>query len=452
MAITITDAVKQFKCDWTGALEPKAILDACHEVGHLWRERLLTPVSTMQLFFVQILHGNTACDHLRHLTKIGVSGGAYCQARMKLPLAVFQVLLRYVAQHLQTSGLEEGRWRGHRTFLVDGSSFSMPDTPTLQAQFGQPSGQRPGCGFPVAHLLALFHAKTGMLLDVLAAPLRTHDYSQVVEVHSELRQNDLLLADRGFCSFVHMALLLQRGVHAVIRIHQRQIVDFTPGRPYAVPGQGKNEKKKGLPRSRWIKRLGEKDQVVEWLKPVECPEWMTPEQFAELPSSIQIRELRYQVHRPGFRVKQVTLATTLVDAEAYPLAALSDLYFSRWRVETNFGHLKTTMGMDVLKCKTVDGVLKELIVFALIYNLVRLVIGEAARRQQVCVERISFVDALRWLASAGANELLCRLQVNPDRPYRYEPRVRKRRPKQYSLMRNTRAKLRNSLANNRDTS
>ena len=143
--------------------------------------------------------------------------------------------------------------------------------------------------------------------------------------------------------------------------------------------------------------------------------------------------------------------TTLLDADLYTCEELSQLYFARWRVEVDFAHLKTTMGMDVLKCKTVEGVSKELIVFALVYNLIRLVMLEAARRQGVDVERISFLDALRWLAVACAGEGLTRLVVNPHRPFRYEPRARKRRPKNYPLMKTPRNELRKSLANNQHT-
>ena len=444
MTLTITEVVKQFKQDWTAQLEPDAILAACRRVGYKWRQRCLNPVVTMHFFFVQILNGNTACTHLRHLTKLAVSASAYCQARMKLPLAIFQHLLRSTCGRLQDEQPEEGRWLGHRIFLVDGSSFSMPDTPELQAHFGQPGGQLPGCGFPVAHLMILCHAASGMLQDVLSAPLRTHDLSQVVSLHPELQPTDVLVGDRGLCSYAHLALLSLRGVHGVFRMHQKQLVDFTPGRPYVVPGHEQVEQK-GKPRSRWITRLGKQDQIVEWLKPTACPSWMTKAQFEKLPGHLRLRELRYRTQRPGFRVQTVTLVTTLLQPHLYTLEALAALFLTRWRIETNFAHLKTTMGLDVLKCKTVSGVLKELIVFALIYNLVRLVMCEASKRQQVDVERISFIDALRWLASADNDEPLPPLVVNPNRPNRYEPRVHKRRPKQYSLMRKPRQVLRNQL-------
>src|SRR5262249_61459721 len=152
------------------------------------------------------------------------------------------------------------------------------------------------------------------------------------------------------------------------------------------------------------------------------------------PERLEVRELQYRVQRKGFRVTKITLVTTLRDATLYSVEALAQLYYARWGIETNFAHLKTTMGLDVLKCKTVDGVLKELIVFALIYNLVRLVMLQAARRQQVAIDRISCIDAARWLAAARTDGPLSLLVVKPHQTYRYETRGRKLQHKQYTLM------------------
>jgi hypothetical protein len=242
---------------------------------------------------------------------------------------------------------------------------------------------------------------------------------------------------------------VQAGVHAVFRIHQKHIVDFTPGRPHVEP-RTRSRKHKGQPRSGWLRQLGDRDQCVAWRKPLTRPQWMDEEQLRHLPDRLEVRELQYRVHRKGFRVTKITLVTTLLEATRYPVDALAQLYYARWGIETNFAHLKTTMGLDVLKCKTVDGVLKELIVFALIYNLVRVVMAQAARRQQVAIDRISFLDAARWLAETRDDESLPWLMVNPHRPYRYEPRVRKRRPKQYPLMQTPRKELRKFLAKNTD--
>src|SRR5205807_1556364 len=183
---------------------------------------------------------------------------------------------------------------------------------------------------------------------------------------------------------------------------QKQIIDFTPGRPYAAKGKAKGAQVNPacLPHSRWVLAQGEGDQVVIWYKPKRKPMWMSQEEYAVLPEEITVRELRYRVHARGFRVSTVTLVTTLLDATAYPAAALADLYYRRWQVEVNFKHLKITMKMDVLKCKTVDGVLKELAVFALVYNLVRSVMGESANVQGIAPERVSLLDALRWLVGA----------------------------------------------------
>ena len=440
---SIDTILKRLRQDIAAHLSPESILSASRAAGHRWRKCILNPAAIVHWFVIQVLHGNTSLEHVARLGDGLFTSSAYCLARALLPLAVFQNVLYDVIKALIPETHAEGLWRGHRTFLSDGSSFSMPDTPELQKQFGQSGAQKPGCGFPVANILALFHAGTGVLLKVMVTPLRSHEMASVSGIHPALEPGDVLIVDRGLSSFAHLALLVRGGVEAVFRMHQRQIVDFTPNRPHARPGAKRAAK--GLPRSRWLRSLGVLDQVVEWFKPEERPEWMTVEQYAELPETLTVRELRYDVGRPGFRTRTVTLVTTLLDAEAYPLDALAEVYGARWRVELNLRHLKTTMKMDVLKCKTVDGVLKELTIYAIVYNLVRVVMLEAARRQGVDVERISFVDALRWLCQAKPGEELPKLVVNPDRPGRYEPRAKKRRPKQYDLMNKPRSVLRKGL-------
>jgi Transposase DDE domain len=447
MVPSITTILQRFTGEWATLLQPDAILAVCSDIGYTaWRDRVLTPVTTIQLFLLQILHGNTACRHLPHLSGLRFSAAAYCQARARLPLHFFTLLLERFASAVQRSAVDEGRWHGHRTFLVDGSGCSMPDTPALQATFGQPTEQRPGCGFPVARLLGLFHAGTGMLLKLVVAPLLTHDLAQVQAVHPSLQEGDVLVADRGLCSCAHLALLVQAGVHAVLRVGARQIVDFTPGRPFVRPSVRRTPAVKGIPRSRWLKALGIHDQLVVWLKPKTCAAWLTREALAALPDSLVLREVRYDIGTPGFRTRQVTLVTTLLDAEIYRVAERAELYRQRWQVETSLAHLKTTMHMEVLHCKTESGVLKELIAFAIVYNLVRMVMGHSARLQHIGVERISFLDALRWLSAPSTGIPLGALIVNPIRPHRVEPRVKKRRPKSFPFMIKPRQTLRQQLA------
>lgn len=447
MAYTIPKIVAHFKTNVAKALSADIILKVCDCLGHSWRERLLDPVTTVHIFLLQILHGNTACTHLPHLAGLAFTATAYCEARKRLPVALFAVLLQRVCDTLFPEIETTGRWHGHRTWTLDGSSFSMSDTPELQAHFGQPSAQAKGCGFPVAHLLALFHAGTGLLLDVLASPMRTHDMKYAAMMHPELQEGDILVADRGLCSFAHLALLLRRKLHGVFRCHQKQIVNFRVGRRHTQRG----ERQRGLPRSRYLRRLGHWDQLVEYIKPTTKPKWMDDETFAALPETLIVREVRFLTRKMGHRTRIITLVTTLLDAAAYPATELAGLYLSRWRIEVNFRHIKTTMGMEVMHCKTVAGVIKELCMFAIAYNLVRLVMLDASRRQQVPLERISFVDALRWLRDTPAGEILTRLVVNPLRPERLEPRVIKRRMKEYPLMKRPRPKLRKELSHKKDT-
>jgi len=293
-------------------------------------------------------------------------------------------------------------------------------------------------------LLALFHASTGFLLNVVSAPYRTHDMSRVGQLHPDLGAGDVIGGDRAFCSFAHMALLDKRGIFGVFRVHQKQIVNFRPHRRAASPGSRKRGDK-GLPTSRWLKRLGKHDQLVEYVKPKQRPVWITDEEYAALPDALTVRELRYKIDIPGRRTRVITIATTLLDPKRYPAKEVAELYGQRWQIETNFRHLKTTMKMDVLHCKTVEGVQKELTMYALVYNLVRQVMLSAAEKEKVPVDRISFIDAVRWLADSiyGIREL--NLRLVPDRPDRYEPRAVKRRPKSYDLLNKPRGELRKRL-------
>jgi hypothetical protein len=284
-----------------------------------------------------------------------------------------------------------------------------------------------------------------VLLKLVVAPLLTHDLAQVQAVHPSGQEGAVLVADRGLCSDAHLALLVQAGVHAVLRVGARQMVDFTPGRPFVRPSVRRTPAVKGIPRSRWLKALGIHDQLVGWLKPKTCPSWLTREALAALPETLVLREVRYHIGTPGFRTRQITLVTTLLDAEIYRVADLAELYRQRWQVEPSLAHLKTTMQMEVLHGKTVSGVLQELTVLAIVYNLVRRVMWHAAMLQHMGVERISFLEALRWLSAPSTGIPLGALIVNPIRPHRVEPRVKKRRPKSFPLMLKPRQELRQQM-------
>jgi hypothetical protein len=121
-------------------------------------------------------------------------------------------------------------------------------------------------------------------------------------------------------------------------------------------------------------------------KPQSKPEWMSVEEYAALPDMLEVRELRYKISRSGFRTRDATRVTTLLDAEVYTAAQLTCLHGARWGVKADLKHLKQTMKRDVLKCKRVEGVLKELTVYALVGNMVRLLMAEAGGRQEVTAD------------------------------------------------------------------
>ena len=437
--VSIDREVGAIKRDASHLLDRGRIMELCREAKYFPEaDGVLPPPTLIALFMQQIAAGNVSCDQVRLMGKDAFSASGYCQARMRLPLGVLTTLTREVYRQISDpiDKEKEHRWNGHRVLLMDSTSFSMSDTPELRAYFGQSGQQKEGCGFPVAHLLLLFNARTGLAIDAITAPLRTHEMSIASGTHDQMARGDLALGDDSFGSYAHLALLQSRGIHGLFPAHHIRIVDFTPGRACIEPRKVAKspEEAKGLPRSRWVKSLGETDQIVEWFKPANRPAWMSVAQWKQIPNTLMVRETRRTVERPGFRPVTLTIVTTLLDPKSYPADELFPLRMRRWDVETDIRHLKTTMGMEILHCQTVEGVQKELWIFLLIYNLVRAVMVAAAKRQKVPVSRISFASALHWMRCAQIGDHLPRLAVVPHRPNRIEPRVIKRRPKPYDLM------------------
>ena len=435
-------ALGRIQEDLARVLGPQQIAAVCREVDLKYRKRILDPITTIHLFVTQVLHGNFAVARLREFTDCTFSEAAYCKARGRLPLVVFQKLLQRVGMALRPTIDADERWRGHRTYHVDGSSFSMPDTTELRKVFGQPGGQRLGCGFPVAHMLALFHAGTGFIVKVLTAPLRTHDMAQAALLHPELAEGDIFdWRPRGQFIF-SFGVIDAPGVctdcfeHIKSRSSTLSHIGITTspangGRKASLPRVGSSVSENTINWSSTSSRKFDPNGCLRKSTTASPRRWSC--------------ELRYSIPRGPFRTKEVILVTTLLSAELYPATELAELYGTRWLVETNLRHLKQTMQMDVLHCETVNGVLKELTVFALVYNLVRAVMYGASQRQEVDVSRISFADALGWLRHAKPGADLRELKVNPERPNRFEPRVIKRRPKPYDLMTRPREELRRKL-------
>jgi hypothetical protein len=285
--------LEQIKRDPARLLEHLPIGQVCVELGLSFRRRCLDPATTVALLIRQVIDGNSSCAAVRHRSGRRFTAQAYCAARQRLPLAVLAALSRRVCdaareQSAESAGTE--LFLTHRVFVIDGSSFSMPDTPPLQREFGQSSNAKAGCGFPVAHLLALFDSGSGMLTHAIAAPLRTHDLSRAAHLHPLMRGGDVLMGDTAFASYAHFAQLLQVKLHALTPNQQCRIVDFASGRAFVRKGD--DDDAKGRPRSRWIKSLGHEDQLVEWFKPDHCPPYLSPQAYDALPDSITVRELR----------------------------------------------------------------------------------------------------------------------------------------------------------------
>lgn len=429
MTRTISHAIDSLKSSIETSLDAQHIHNACRTAGHRWRERTLNPVRTIWLFALQILHGNTACMHtIRLMRDLAVTDSGYCQARARIPLAAFRHLFLHVVRTLMCATNEATElWCGHRVFLMDASNCSMPDTPALQKHFGQPKGQKPGCGFPIANLVTLFRASSQVLVDWVIAPLYSHEAAIAHRLLEHLKPGDVLVADRGLSTYSLLGLLARRRCHAVMRLHQKRRVEFPSG-----VGEGGGR----------CVRID--DRIVQWERP-QRPKWMSREMFDTLPSQLTLRQARYRVEAAGYRTRHVTLITTLLDHERYPLKELARLYGQRWQVETNFRHIKQTMRMDVLRCKSVDGVQKELWMFAIVYNLVRAIMVAAAKRQGVTPDRISFIDVLRWLMLRRDGDEMPRFVVNRLRPGRHQPRAVKRRPKSYKLLTIPRSDARKAL-------
>lgn len=448
MLPSIRRVLAQFKEQWSeGIASDGELAELCRAAGMQWRDTLLNPLRTIRLFFLQILHGNIAINALPSLAGLSFVASAYCQARQRVPLIVFQRLLaRVTEQLLLVSPLASAdRWHGHRVFLLDGTGCSLPDTPALQKHFGQPTSQKRGCGFPVSYGLVLMHFGSGLIRRLVMGPVHGSEPLLTPHLHPDLASGDVVVGDAIYGHFVQLALLASRGVHGLFRVSAIRIIDFTPGRPHVLPEGMPRRCHPGRPRSRWCKQIGPLDQIVEWFRPYARPKWMTQEQWASLPESLTVREMRYSINRLGFRPRQVTLVTTLIDERRYSTQDLAELYQQRWSIEINFRHLKITLGMDQLHCQTVEGVQKEMTMFCLVYNLVRLAMGLAAQVQRVPIHRISFKNALAWLLNTQHLNREPTLVVNPIRPARLEPRVLKRRQKHFPLLHVPRSKLRNTI-------
>jgi IS4 transposase len=417
-----------------GSLLPLHLLAQAEE-GCNSRDRIYSVRRTFFGFLYQVLNPDCPCREIVRQIQalfglhqpIRVDGGtsAFCQARKRLPLDTLQRLrVATAAVAEKTADL----WHGLRVKLIDGTTTSLPDTVKNQRTYPQPGGQKPGCGFPLLKLVGVFSLMSGVLLDYAKGNKHQHELSLLQSLLDVFKAGDLALADRGFSSYTLLSLLLRRTAHGLFRLHQARPADLRKG-----------------------KRLGKNDRLMLWRKPAQKPRYLPKALWKLIAPELSVRLIRRHLAVPGFRVQSVTLVTTLLDAQAYPADELAVLYARRWRIELWFRDIKTSMGMEVLRCKSPQMVHKELEMFFIAYNLIRCLMVEAAALGEVSMERLSFkgsVDSVRQfsLALAQARSRKKRKQLEaqlleviatdqvPDRPGRREPRAIKRRPKPFPLL------------------
>lgn len=352
---------------------------------------------------------------------------AYCQARSKLPIDTIEAINTHLIERLQFNIPSGALWHGRRVKLVDGTGVSMPDTAENQTAYPQSSSQRRGCGFPMMNLVGVFCMISGALLQIAKGDRHIHETKLFQSLWHIVEKGDVLLGDRGFCSFGAFAGLLARGADVLMR----------------------------LPETKCRKAIGSKlpqsenfDVLITWQKPSQRPPSMLPEDYEALPESLPVRVVRYSLSRHGFRTQSVTLITTLCDP-AIAARELALLYFRRWEIELHFREIKIALNMDVLRCKTPEMIERELLMHVVAYNLVRSLMQTSAAAYGTDINRLSFkgcLDTVRHFANAAqaaegkprtikalVDEMLIAVakDPNPYRPNRSEPRAVKRRPKNF---------------------
>jgi hypothetical protein len=402
-----------------------------------WQGWIYTPTITMWVFLSQCLSPDHSCREAvaQLIAWLAAQGrrlcsadtGAYCTARERIPEEACLQLVQDTGRQLDEESPREWRWLGRRVLVVDGSNITMPDTAENQAEYPQQPNQKPGLGFPIARIVVVFSLAVGTVLDAAIGRYKgkqTGEISLFRTLYRALQEGDVVLADRGFSGWFDIALLKQRGCDAVVRKHQMRPTDFRTG-----------------------ERLGSNDHLVTWPKP-KRPDWMSQEPYDSLPEFLTVREVRVLVPQKGFRTKEVIVVTTLLDPEKYPPTEIAQLYRRRWQAELNLRSLKIVLQMDHLRCKTPHRVRNEFYMHLVAYNLVRTVMVMAAAKAGVEPWTVSFKGALQTMnkllpmlitsisTDDWCNTLLSAIitHVVGNRPDRFEPRERKRRPKKFKLM------------------
>ena len=418
-------------------LPESAIEQALTALKIKYYQRLFDPIVTLWAFLSQVLADDKSCHNAVSKVIAYLAGqrveipstdtSAYCQARSRLPEKLLEKLFSQSGQSLEEKVVTEHLWCGRNVKVIDGSTVSMPDTVENQKEYPQPKTQKAGCGFPIAKIGVIFSLATGAAVALCIDILNTHDIKLARKLYQFLKPLDILLGDRAFCAYADLVAIKKLDCDVVFRKHQSRTTSMRKG-----------------------KIVGDCDKLVTWYKPKICPKGLSKDEFDALHQTIIVREIYYYIVIPGFRTQRVSLITTLLDKTTYSPLEIVELYGKRWDVELDLRHLKTTLGMDVLRCKTPSMVRKEIYVYLLAYNLLRSLLWSARTTYGTPPLRLSLQGTRHHLnnfipelltASNAKRQQIYRILVKviahkavSDRPGRSEARVRKRRPKAYPLM------------------
>lgn len=419
-----------------------------------WVDCVYTPLVTLCAFLGQVLSADHSCRAAvarliayriaRKERACSPETSAYCQARKRLPEKFFSQLAMQTGQQLDTSAKSNWLWKNRRVYIFDGATVSMPDTLENQQAYPQPPQQKPGLGFPLMRIAVVFSLACGAVLDVGMCRYAGKGQSELGllrQMWSVFQPGSIMLADRLMCAWTELVMLKQRDVDCVCRFTSHRKPDFRRGQ-----------------------RLGNDDHIVTWHKPMK-PRTIDRKTYDTLPDSLTIRECRVRLTQPGFRVRVLVIATTLLDLIAYPPSELAELYRARWHAKLDLRSLKQTMQMDVLRCKTPELVRKELWTHILAYNLIRTILAQAAQKHHLEPRSLSFKGAIQTLeafqpviALQGEQNTAHRLSLYhelldaiaphcvADRPDRYEPRLKKRHAKNFAYLRKPRAQIKREMA------
>jgi hypothetical protein len=423
--------------------------------GAMSRRRLFSKENTFWAFFSQVLDADGGCKEvIRKLQSYasikGVkvpssSTASYCAARKKLDEQMLSDILEHTADRLEEIP-ETGLMKNRRVIVVDGTGVSMPDTLANQEVWPQTSSQKLGCGFPMARICACFSLKSGALLSYALGNKKNHEIPLFRQQWNTFKRGDIILGDKAFCSYFDIANLKGQGVDSVVTFARRAPVSAASS----------------------LKKLGPDDLLITWQRPVYYTNLSySIDDWAKLPEELLLRQIKVTVKYPGFRTQKYYIVTTLLDAVKYPAEELAGLYFKRWDVELFFRDIKTTMGMDILRCQTPEMIRKEILMHFIAYNCIRRLMCEAAKEVDLKVRFVSFkgsVQALRnWephlnqakISRAERFRLISDLyEAMTNTPIkqrlgRSEPRCLKRRKKNYQLMTSPRHEMREIPHRNR---